>query len=142
MPLDDLLRAHLRRDPYDANLWFSLVDGTADVDGMLAFAAEILPLADLATGPALDLGLGSGRPEHVLDIVVSRLDRYPGKGWPLIEAALANATIRNRNMAVQALDAWPAPTAEAVAALDAAARVEPDRRIRGRMRALLRRWRT
>ncbi|MEU0557862.1 hypothetical protein [Dactylosporangium sp. NPDC006015] len=140
VPMDGLLRAHLRREPFDTYLWFSLVDGTSDIDGVLDLAAELLPLADLATGPTLDLGLGSDRPEHVLDIVVSRLDAHPGKGWPLIAAALANATVRNRNMAVRALDAWPAGTPAAAEAVAAAARVEPDPGIDRRMRALLRKW--
>jgi hypothetical protein len=62
-------------------LWFPLVDDHDDMDGVLQLAAELLPLADLATGPGLDWGLGSNRPEFVLDVIVSRLDAHPGKGW-------------------------------------------------------------
>lgn len=142
IPFADRTRTHLRNLPNDWNLWYSLVDGTDDIDGVLLLAAELLPLAELVTGPSLEVGAGSERPEHVLDLIVSRLDAHPGKGWPLIKVALSNSTIRNRNMALNALDAWTSEAVpdEAQVAIRDALPIEPDNRIRDRMRQLLERW--
>ena len=137
----DRLRHHLRKSPYDIHLWFALVDDHEDLDGTLQLAAELLPLAALATGPGLDWGLGADDgPEHILDVIVSRLDAHPGKGWPLIRVALSNATIRNRNMALNALEAWPveAIPSQAYEAVRDALRIEPDEKIRDRLRQVLR----
>lgn len=132
------LRHHLRRNPYDAALWFPLIDDPDEADQAIQLAAQVLPLADLATGPGLELGRWRG-PEHILDLVVSRLAGHPGRGWPLIHAALSNATIRNRNMALNALEAWPADAVphQAYAAVREAIRIEPDNEIRDRMRRFL-----
>lgn len=111
VPTRARIRARLRHHPDDGYLWQALIDDTDDIDGadgiddVLALAHELLPLEHLATRSTLDTGLGAGRAHHVLDLIVSRLDAHPGKGWPLIEVALANPTIRNRNMAVRALSA-------------------------------------
>ncbi|GAA1634054.1 hypothetical protein ACFQY4_16520 [Catellatospora bangladeshensis] len=142
IPFVTQVMAQLRRGPYDSRLWYQLVTGAGDIDEVLRLAEELLPLADLATGPALDLLFGSAEPEDALDMIVSRLDGHPGKGWPLIRAALANRSIRNRNMALNALEAWPVDliTPEMARALATAAGCEPDREVRRRMNTLRRGW--
>jgi hypothetical protein len=132
----DRIRARLRSNPHDGYLWQSLTD---DMDDVLVLATELLPIDELATGPSLEVGLGGDSPEHVLDLIVSRLDAHPGKGWHLIRAALANRTIRNRNMAVRALAAWPADLVpdEAVDAIRHAMQLEPDAKVRVGMERLL-----
>jgi hypothetical protein len=135
----------LRRTPEDVHLWYSLVDnddvldGPETVDIVVALAEEVLPLDALATGPTDELGLFGG-PDGVLDILVSRLDRHPGRGWSLIRVGLANRTIRNRSMAIKALRAWPreAVPDEAVGAVRAALDREPDKDVRTSLRGLLR----
>ncbi|AGL15711.1 hypothetical protein [Actinoplanes sp. N902-109] len=142
IPFRDRVRARLGQHPNDGYLWQTLLDDIGDIDDVLALAHELLPLDQLADGPSLDVGHGYGRPEHVLDLIVGRLDAHPGKGWPLIRAALRNPAIRNRNMAVRALDAWPKDTVpdEVVAALRRAGEQEPDPEVAGRMRDLLTTW--
>ena len=100
------------------------------------------PLDRLADGPALDDGLRADRPHHILDLIVSRLDAHPGKGWPLIRIALANPIIRNRNMAIRALTAWRPDTVpdQVIAAVKQASVIEPDRAVRDRMLRLLATW--
>ncbi|HTS97602.1 MAG TPA: hypothetical protein VMI33_13370 [Streptosporangiaceae bacterium] len=139
IPARDRIRARLRADPSDGYLWQSLAD---DIDEVLDLAYELLPLADLATGPTTETGIGGLRSDGVLDLLVSRLGQHPGKGWPLIRAALGNRTIRNRNMAVRALRAWPPDTipAEVARAVQAAHAAEPDPKVRDAMRRLLRQW--
>lgn len=142
VPFTDQVTRQLRRAPYDFDLWYALVDYTEDIDPALRLADELLPLAELVTGPTLAVGSCGQGPEGILDLVVSRLDAHPGKGWPLIAVALSNRTIRNREMALLALKAWPAAliTAEMRHALLAAAGREPDRGMRGRMRIMQDRW--
>lgn len=136
IPTRARVRARVHTHPDDAYLWQALTD---DIDDVLALAHQLLPLDTLANGPGLDHGLGTGRPEHILDVIVSHLDNHPGKGWPLIRIALANSTIRNRNMAVRALAAWPPDTipAHVIAALEQAIMIEPNPSVRDRMRHLL-----
>jgi hypothetical protein len=44
-----------------------------------------------------------------MDFIVQDLRRFPGVGWSLVEVALRGRSIRLRNMAVRALDAWGKP---------------------------------
>lgn len=77
------------------------------VERVIKFAKETLPLNEIASGPSDSLGLGSEFQHHnALDFVLQELRRFPGKGWPLIRSGLQSPTVRNRNMAVQALATW------------------------------------
>ena len=77
------------------------------VDRVIEFAQETLPLEEIASGPAEVMGLGPEFQHHsALDFVLQELRRFPGKGWTLIRAGLQSPTVRNRNMAAQALAAW------------------------------------
>lgn len=77
------------------------------IDRVIEFAAETLPLKEIASGPSDSLGLGPEFQHHsALGFLLQELRRFPGKGWPLIRTGLQSPTMRNRNMAVQALAAW------------------------------------
>jgi hypothetical protein len=111
------------------------------IDEILEFATTSLPLDDIGSGPGTSLGLGPEWAAHqALDFIVQDLNRFPGRGWPLIRAALRSPVVRNRNMAVNTLfgwerSDWPADAAGLVcAALDG----EPDARVRERLRRLSR----
>jgi hypothetical protein len=113
IPTRQPVRARLRTDPFDGYLWQSLLEDCpeAEIDDLITLAQELLPLADLATGPAISHGLGpSYSPDHALDLIVSRLGAYPGHGWILIKTALRNRVIRCRNMAIRTLAQWPVHT--------------------------------
>jgi hypothetical protein len=60
-------------------------------------------------------------------------------GWDLLKVALRSRTIRPRNMAIRALDAWgfTAWPADAEVALKQALRLEPNDRTRENLRDLL-----
>ncbi|SNY74471.1 hypothetical protein [Paractinoplanes atraurantiacus] len=133
----DRLRWHLSHHPYDRTLWFSLLDHH-DVGVAVELATRLLPLADLATGPGLVLEEYGDTPSSVLDLVVSRLPEHPGTGSALVRTALSNATVRNRHMALNALETWP-PEDPPVGDLRAAEALEPDDELRERLRAQLRR---
>ncbi|MGW4484886.1 hypothetical protein ACWEOE_13710 [Amycolatopsis sp. NPDC004368] len=140
IPTRERIRARVRAHPDDSYLWQALTDD--DIDDAVALARELLPLETLATGPTRGIGIDADPPHRTLDLIVSRLDEHPGKGWPLIEVALANPTVRNRNMAVRALTAWPSDAipGHLVDALRKAGEIEPDPEIRDRMRRLLAGW--
>jgi hypothetical protein len=141
IPTRTRIRARVHHHPDDGYLWQALTD---DIDDVLGLAHQLLPRDRLANGPTLDVGLRADQPHHILDLIVSRLDAHPGKGWPLIRIALANPTIRNRNMAIRALTAWPPDTIpdHVIAALQQASMIEPDPAVRDRMRQLLATWTT
>ncbi len=136
------LAARLEGDPVDGSAWFDLmrqVDSAQRLDRAMAIA-EQLPLEAIATGPAEELGLGADfAPHGCLDMILQELDRFPGRGWPLLAAALRSPVVRNRNMAIRALAGWPRadwpPAAEA--ALEAARDAEPVADVRERIEAAL-----
>jgi hypothetical protein len=71
------------------------------------FALEQLPLEQISTGPANELGFGEEyNNHHCLDFILQDLGKYPGFGFPLIEAALKSPVTRNRNMALSVLSQW------------------------------------
>ncbi|MEZ4323555.1 MAG: hypothetical protein R3F61_39190, partial [Myxococcota bacterium] len=114
--------------------WAAAVEGALDSDDRAA------PLDAIATGPADELGLGPAFAVHAcLDAIVPDLASHPGAGWPAIHAALRSPVVRNRNMAVRTLAAWPrsAWPPGAAAALELARDEEPADDVRERIAATL-----
>jgi hypothetical protein len=98
-------------------------------------AAAVLPLDDIASGPAPDLGLGPGyRYDRVLEAVIPALAPYPGTGPELVRAALASRVVRVRRAALRVLSQWPTTYRGWVSAVAAA---EPDAKLRADMDAYL-----
>jgi hypothetical protein len=103
---------HLRRvraDPRRSPSWFRLVS-TEDERRFvqaLELARELLPIAEIATGPAEESGLGPEWDVHdtLLDVVQSLVDK-PGRGLDLLEAALRSPVIRVRRGALLVLASW------------------------------------
>jgi hypothetical protein len=133
----------VRKEPLTSRSWLGLLQQTdnARIDEVLSFVLSVLPLQNLATGPDTLMGLGPGfEADHVLDIVLQELKRFPGRGWPLIRTGLQNRVVRNRNMALNALMAWPRETwsADSFAILQSAYAKEPDEGLKKRMDEVLR----
>jgi hypothetical protein len=136
------LLQQLRAQPLESGKWFSAIrqadHGT--IHEVVDLAIAVLPLTDVATGPGNEMGLGPQWTVHqCLDFLVQRLDKWPGVGWPLIAASLASPVIRNRNMALRALAAWPRadwPT-DAEPLLRHAVSAEPEEDVKERMTAVL-----
>jgi hypothetical protein len=106
------------------------------IDRVIKFAEETLPLQTIASGPTEALGVGPEFRYHsALDSLLQELRRFPGKGWPLIQAGLQSPTVRNRNMAIQALAAWNRTTwpVEAEPLLKLAIKLEPNDQTRENM---------
>lgn len=116
---------------------------TADperADRVIALALERIPLAEVATGPADEDAVGPRFRHHSnLGWVVDGLERFPGKGLPLVHAALRSPVWSNRLYAVNALEAWRETHwgPETRALLETAAALEPDDWLRERMEEVL-----
>ena len=137
----ELNLARVAADPIDGS-WFTVMQdvNSTRLPRVLELAERSLPLTDIASGPAEELGLGPEFNAHgALSIVVQDLDRFPGQGWRLVTTALQSRVVNNRHQAIRALEAW-GPGAwprEAVEAVREAARLEPDDELRARMNALI-----
>ncbi|WP_019634330.1 hypothetical protein [Actinomadura atramentaria] len=140
VPVRPAHAARLRDDPFAVQHWVGALGGadTAEAAPLIAWAAEVLPLAEIATGPGTSLGVGPDHaPHRALGAVVDALDGHPGLGWPLVAAALRCPVTSARNAAARTLDAWgDARPPEAADALRRALAEEPDDDLRGRLRAL------
>jgi len=109
----DTWRLHFDRvkaDPLTSSSWYRLMQQTDDprIDTVLEFTQNVLPLTEIETGPADEMGLGPEfRAHQALDWVLQDLRRFPAKGWRLLKAGLRSPAVRNRNMAINALAVWP-----------------------------------
>lgn len=103
------LFARQRENPESA-LWYQLMQ-TEDADKasqVCSLAETQFDLNTIASGPTLSSGMGPKWNSHrQLDSVLQELKRFPQMGWPLLKAALQSPVIRNRHMAINALEAWP-----------------------------------
>jgi hypothetical protein len=100
------LFVQLKASPTEPSLYYELMQ-THDanrVDRLVTFAAEALPLDEIASGPAEEL-FGTGA-HQCLDFILQDLGKFPGLGWPLIVAGLQSPVVRNRNMALRTLEGW------------------------------------
>ncbi|NBD24251.1 limonene hydroxylase [Paenibacillus glycinis] len=132
----------LQRSSADQSLYYELMrtDDRARVEAVVAHAERTLPLAEIASGPADEMGFGPAFAAHgALDSVVQELDAYAGIGGRLIAAALQSPVVRNRSLALKALEAWPlaAWDADMPAALRTLLAAEPDGELKAGITALL-----
>ncbi|PRP98629.1 hypothetical protein [Enhygromyxa salina] len=103
---------HLRRvqaSPRSSPSWFRLVQ-TEDDDRFaqaLQLAERLLPLHEIATGPAEEVGLSREFDVHdTLLMVVQSLVDKPGRGLELLDTALQSPVTRVRRGALRVLVAW------------------------------------
>lgn len=74
---------------------------------LVALAATSLPLSEIASGIGSSNGFGpEWRAHTALDWTLQDLRRFPSLGGELIAVGLQSPVIRNRNMALKALEAW------------------------------------
>jgi hypothetical protein len=110
------------------------------IEEILGLATRTLPLSAVATGPSSETlsHLSPGEAHACLDFVLQDLYRFPGKGRTLILAGLRSPCVRNRNMALKALEAWEgAQRADLRDELERARQEEVDEKLRGRITQLL-----
>jgi hypothetical protein len=119
----------------DSGRWYYAMQtcGWEHVDEVIALAENTLPLQEIATGPAQEMGLGSQyEPHRCLGFILQGLQGFLGHGTKLVEAGLKSPVVSNRHGALRALAAWGRPNwPEAMPArLREALRREPDDKVR------------
>jgi hypothetical protein len=132
----------LSREPLDGFFWYRLTIGASreEMQRLVEAASALLPLDELATGPADHLGLGSDyEADNCLGYVLQGLRDFPGEGWHAIAVGLRNRVVRNRNQALRAFsgwtrDQWPE---DADDVLQKAFWNEPREDVRARIRAVI-----
>lgn len=124
------------------NNWYVLMrsEDLARIEQVLLLAASQIDLAAIATGPDTQWGLGPQYQQHsALDFILQELGRFPGMGWTLINTGLHSPVIRNRHMALSAIENWSPEMlpAELHGLLETAYQQEPDEDIRERLAKVL-----
>ena len=126
--------ARIREDPLDGPWSAAWEQADRDRAEQLAAAArELLRLELIGTGPADELGTGPAfRPHRALDWTLQALGDHVGVGADLLLVGLQSPVTRNRNLALNALRAWPSSAWPAGARELAAtlARSDPNARTR------------
>jgi hypothetical protein len=140
----DVHFARVQAAPTTSSSWYELLQQTQEhqIDEVLRFAESALPLVQIATGPAEELGLGPGfEPHRTLSCLLQDLNRFPGRGWRLIRTGIQSPVTRNRFMAVKALSAWPEHMwpPDAINIIRKARDIEPHAETRQNLDELLRR---
>jgi len=141
----DTWEAHFRRvraAPLTSASWYRLMHQTDEtrINLVLEFAETVLPLERVATGPGDELGLGPSFEIHrTLDWILQDLHRFPLRGWKFIRTGLHSPVVRNRNMSINALAAWPRESwpPEVTSIVQKAREIEPEDNVRRRLTALL-----
>jgi len=122
--------------------WYYVMQSrdTERIDRVLALAEKVLPLEQIASGPAKILGFSSQwKPHNQLDFLLQELQHFPGKGWPLLRAGLRSPLIRNRHLALRALSTWGKSNwpAEVEAYLESVLVEEVDEELQAKLRLVL-----
>jgi hypothetical protein len=106
----DALVRRIEDDPFGGH-WFdawSQAD-TARAEVLVGLARRLLPLDRIAAGASGELGLGAAwRPHQALEWSLQALRSYAGVGGDLLLVGMQSPVTRNRNMALRALEEWPA----------------------------------
>lgn len=98
-----------QHDKPDATLWYQLMqtDDPHQARQVCNLAESQFDLKAMGSGPTLSSGMGPRwNAERQLDSVLQELKRFPEMGWPLLESALRSPVVRNRQMAINALETW------------------------------------
>ena len=86
---------------------FYLMGEDAYADQAIALFTRKLPLKQMQTGPAEEIGVGREYADYSkLIMIVQELKDKPGKGEQHLETALRAPVINNRNMALTVLESW------------------------------------
>jgi hypothetical protein len=110
MPVLAQALQHLERDPFNAYVWQWVISrcDTETAKDAVALAARVLPLDELASGPADSHGFGPEHaPDRALEAIVGGLREHPRIGLQLLECALSSRVTRVRAGALRTLRAWP-----------------------------------
>jgi hypothetical protein len=108
----DIQVAKIREDPLGGpwfRAWQQADQNRAEF--LASLARQLLPLDEIPTGPSDALGIGPDwRPHAALDWTLQALRDHVGVGPDLVLIGLQSSVVRNRNMSLNVLKAWPRQT--------------------------------
>lgn len=142
----DMWEIHWKRlinNPTESGLWFNVMKNANNerIDQIIELAMIKIDLEKISTGAEDNMGLGQEYQLHsCLDFIIQDLDKFPGKGNKLILTALKSPVVRNRNMAIKALNGWDKnyKNDEIKKSIIAAEKVEPNEDTKKNLNKLLR----
>lgn len=137
----DTLYGQLAADPLKDSHYFQLMKSNDPnrIRQLVQFATEHLPLQHIAAGPGDEMGFGQEYAAHrILDTILQSLDRYEGIGVELILTGLNSPVIRNRNLAIKALEGWHVAAwgDRLIEAVNHLSQIEPDDSVKERVHKL------
>ncbi|MBG9734917.1 limonene hydroxylase [Paenibacillus alvei] len=137
----EILYQQLAEDPLQDSHYLQLMksEDSSRIQKLVQFAEEHLPLQHIATGPGDEMGLGKAYIAHqCLDSILQSLDRFNGIGERLITVGLHSPVVRNRNMALRALEGWDAAlwSAQLIGAVIHLSEIETEEAVKERIQAL------
>jgi hypothetical protein len=132
----------LEQDPLNSSLYFNLVrtDNISRVSQVIDFAVNHLPLEDIASGPENSLGMEPEFQAHsCLDFLLQEMQRDNVFNCKMVATALRSPVVRNRNMAIKALEKHPVSEWDDLVkdALGKAVVEEPDEEIQNNLHMLV-----
>lgn len=98
----------IKKDIYeDNNIIILLMQDNKYVDELIELFEEKLPLDEMATGSADEVGLDDNFKDYrLLLMIIQNLKPYTLKGINLLKTALQSPVVNNRNMAISVLEEW------------------------------------
>ncbi|GKX60499.1 hypothetical protein SOASR031_28140 [Leminorella grimontii] len=122
--------------------WYQLMqtDNPERIARIISLAEVQIDLAAIATGPDDKMGIGPEYRQHgALDFILQGLKRFPGMGWSLIKTGLRSPVVRNRHMALNAIESWTKEqrTEELEEMLKEAYQKEPNEEVRNRLKGMI-----
>lgn len=130
-----------KTDP-DADEWFYLVqsDDEARVEQVLMLVREQVNLETLTMGRALAADTaGHFEFDLNIDMLLSMVERFPGKGIDIVKAALRSPIERTRYSALQCIGLWDVDkrSQALLGGLSEAIKIEPDEQLKEKMADVL-----
>lgn len=99
----------LQLNPLEQGLYYHLMQmaNKERVEELVEFAEKNLPLQEITSKPFSSDGFGPGYEVYsCLDFILQDLRQYEGLGSSIVITGLRSPVTRNRNIALQVLDAW------------------------------------
>lgn len=141
----DVYWQRLNKEPLNSSNWYDIMDvaNINNINDILEFGLKNTSLSQIATGPDTLLGLGlEFNLNNILDFILQKLDQFEGVGIPYIIAGLKSPVIRNRNMAVLAIENWGIDYIDDKLKniIRESEKIEPDESVRQRLVELINRF--
>ncbi|WP_160127701.1 hypothetical protein [Kordia antarctica] len=105
----DVVWNKLQKNSLDSLAWYDVTTYAKEenVDEIIDFAKNNLPLEELGSGPRDWMGLGEDYQKHSsFGFVITFLENYPAKGAALILVGLDSPVTSNRNATLSVLATW------------------------------------